>query len=57
MVVVGNEHRANCPLEVNIPRYLFFAGASGVVATAIRIMMAVVWRNIHKKRNKNNKIL
>jgi hypothetical protein len=34
------------------PRYLFFAGCSGIVAVAIRILMFIVEKNLARASNK-----
>lgn len=51
MVWLGFQHRDECPLNVSIPRYLFFAGLSGIVSVSIRILMVFVWRNLKRKNN------
>ncbi len=50
MVTVGFLYRGDCPGDVRLPRYLFFGGLAGLMATLLRIVMELKWRSMNKKQ-------
>ena len=49
MIIVGFVHKAECPADVRLPRYLFFGGLAGLMAIALRIVLVCSWRHVRKR--------
>ncbi len=50
MVAIGFLHRADCPIDIRLPRYLFFGGLAGLMATLLRVVMECKWRSVAKNQ-------
>ena len=49
MIGVGFVHKDDCPVDVRVPRYLFFGGLAGLMAVLLRLVMVTKWKMITRK--------
>ena len=45
-LILGFLHKDSCPVDVRLPRYLFFGGLAGLMAILLKIILVLSWRNI-----------